>query len=59
MSATVIFLNNGFHIEGYEKVPYDFRFIDNNIHTFYGQSIESEFSEENSFLIYLINMVTI
>jgi 3-dehydroquinate synthase len=29
MSATVTPLNDGFHIEGYEKITYDFRFIDN------------------------------
>lgn len=29
MSATVTPISNGFHIEGYEKITYDFRFIDN------------------------------
>jgi 3-dehydroquinate synthase len=29
MSATVTSTNNGFHVEGYEKITYDFRFIDN------------------------------
>ncbi|CAF1308342.1 unnamed protein product [Adineta ricciae] len=29
MSATVSSTTNGFHIEGYEKITYDFRFIDN------------------------------
>lgn len=29
MSATVTPIDNGFHIEGYEKITYDFRFVDN------------------------------
>ena len=29
MSATVTPMKNGFHIEGYEKITYDFRFVDN------------------------------
>lgn len=29
MSATVSPITNGFHIEGYEKITYDFRFVDN------------------------------
>lgn len=29
MSATVSSIENGFHIEGYEKITYDFRFVDN------------------------------
>jgi len=29
MSATVTPVTNGFHIEGYEKITYDFRFVDN------------------------------
>lgn len=29
MSATVTPIEDGFHIEGYEKITYDFRFIDN------------------------------
>jgi len=29
MSATVTSIENGFHIEGYEKITYDFRFTDN------------------------------
>jgi len=29
MSATVTPITNGFHIEGYEKITYDFRFVDN------------------------------
>lgn len=28
MSATVASIDNGFHIEGYEKITYDFRFVD-------------------------------
>jgi 3-dehydroquinate synthase len=29
MSATVTAISNGFHIEGYEKITYDFRFVEN------------------------------
>lgn len=29
MSATVTSIDNGFHIEGYEKITYGFRFVDN------------------------------
>jgi len=29
MSATVSPIDNGFHIEGYEKITYDFRFVEN------------------------------
>jgi len=29
MSATVTPIEDGFHIEGYEKITYDFRFVDN------------------------------
>jgi 3-dehydroquinate synthase len=29
MSATLTSINNGFHVEGYEKITYDFRFVDN------------------------------
>lgn len=29
MSATVTSVDNGFHVEGYEKITYDFRFVDN------------------------------
>lgn len=72
MSATVTPISNGFHIEGYEKITYDFRFvdnifdpkktdladcyrvwgrclviIDNNVHTMYGQAVETYFSEHN------------
>ena len=28
MSATVTPINNGFHVDGYEKITYDFRFVD-------------------------------
>ena len=28
MSATVTSIENGFHVEGYEKITYDFRFVD-------------------------------
>jgi len=29
MTATVSAIKNGFHVEGYEKITYDFRFVDN------------------------------
>jgi 3-dehydroquinate synthase len=29
MSAIISPTTNGFHIEGYEKITYDFRFVDN------------------------------